>query len=154
MTEKKLRRSIKTKLAHFRLYAMATGMKVISAPMNQSHFVIETLPNYTFPLRYRANFVSEGCCPTAGGYRASSSGPALLGSMGLPFSSILPKIILPLAVCSTLVTEISTAPADHLARVIHHHHGAVVQVADALVVLLAFFQDEHIHAARRAAPPA
>ena len=26
----------------------------------------------------------------------------------LPFSSILPKIILPLAVCSTLVTEIST----------------------------------------------
>src|SRR5579863_6903735 len=27
---------------------------------------------------------------------------------GLPFSSILPKIILPLAVCSTLVTEIPT----------------------------------------------
>ena len=27
---------------------------------------------------------------------------------GLPFSSILPKIILPLAVCSTLVTVIST----------------------------------------------
>jgi len=29
------------------------------------------------------------------------------GSVLFPFSSILPKIILPLAVCSTLVTEIS-----------------------------------------------
>jgi hypothetical protein len=29
-------------------------------------------------------------------------------STTLPFSSILPKIILPLAVCSTLVTEMST----------------------------------------------
>ena len=32
---------------------------------------------------------------------------------------------------------------DHLARVVHHHHGAVVEIGDALVVLLAFLEDEH-----------
>jgi hypothetical protein len=35
--------------------------------------------------------------------------------------------------------------ADHLARVIHDDHGAVVEVGDALVVLLAFLQDEYLH---------
>ncbi len=68
------------------------------------------------------------------------------GSGLLPFSSILPKIILPLAVCSTLVTRDFDGAADHLAGVIDHDHGAVVEIADALVVFLAFFQDEHGHA--------
>ena len=40
---------------------------------------------------------------------AISTGPGRPGSPPLPFSSTLPKIIFPLAVCSTLVTEISTA---------------------------------------------
>src|SRR5258708_17082089 len=35
--------------------------------------------------------------------------------------------------------------ADQLARIVHHHHGAVVEIGDALVVLLAFFQDEDAH---------
>src|SRR5215470_11609201 len=34
---------------------------------------------------------------------------------------------------------------DHLARVVHNHHGTVVQVGDALVVLLALLQDEDAH---------
>jgi len=46
--------------------------------------------------------------PTAGGQRVISTGPGRPGSPLLPFSSTLPKIILPLAVCSTLVTEMST----------------------------------------------
>ena len=47
--------------------------------------------------------------PPVSGYRGAISTGALRGES--PFfgaSSILPKIILPLAVCSTLVTEIST----------------------------------------------
>src|SRR5439155_15519335 len=35
--------------------------------------------------------------------------------------------------------------ADGLARVIHHHHGAVVEIRHALVVFLAFFEDENFH---------
>ena len=35
--------------------------------------------------------------------------------------------------------------ADHLARVVDDHHGAVVEISDALVVFLAFFQDEDLH---------
>src|SRR5581483_3729138 len=34
---------------------------------------------------------------------------------------------------------------DHFPRVVHHHHGAIIQIGDALVVFLAFFQDEHFH---------
>lgn len=34
---------------------------------------------------------------------------------------------------------------DHAFGVIYHHHGSVVEVRDALVVLLAFFEDEHSH---------
>src|SRR5579884_323712 len=34
---------------------------------------------------------------------------------------------------------------DHLARVIHYYHGAVVQIGDALVVLLAFLKNEDAH---------
>src|SRR5579871_3899780 len=34
---------------------------------------------------------------------------------------------------------------NHLARIIHDDHGAVVQIGDTLVVLLAFFQDENAH---------
>src|ERR1039457_7353321 len=34
---------------------------------------------------------------------------------------------------------------NHLLGVIHHHHGAVIQVSHALVVLLAFFEDEDPH---------
>src|SRR2546428_57052 len=33
--------------------------------------------------------------------------------------------------------------ADHLARVVHHHHRAIVEIGDALVVLLAFLEDEN-----------
>ena len=40
--------------------------------------------------------------------RAISAAAERPGSVVRPFSSILPKIILPLAVCSTLVTEMST----------------------------------------------
>src|SRR5262249_47909962 len=35
--------------------------------------------------------------------------------------------------------------ADHLARVVDDHHRSVVEVGDALVVLLAFLEDEHLH---------
>jgi hypothetical protein len=34
---------------------------------------------------------------------------------------------------------------DHLLGVVHHHHGAIVEIGDALVVLLALFQNEHAH---------
>src|SRR5579871_4991206 len=34
---------------------------------------------------------------------------------------------------------------NHFLRVVHHHHGAVVQVSDTLVVLLAFFQNKDAH---------
>lgn len=46
--------------------------------------------------------------PTAGGYREISTGATRCVSPFRGFSSILPKIIFPLAVCSTLVTEMST----------------------------------------------
>src|SRR5581483_1957065 len=39
--------------------------------------------------------------------------------------------------------------ADHAPCVIHHHHGAVIEIADTLVVLLAFFQNHHVHALAR-----
>src|SRR5206468_11177788 len=35
--------------------------------------------------------------------------------------------------------------ADELPGVVHDHHRAVVEIGDTLVVLLAFFQDEHLH---------
>src|SRR6185369_8811392 len=35
--------------------------------------------------------------------------------------------------------------ADHLSRVVYHHHGSVVEIGHALVVLLAFLQDENSH---------
>src|SRR5215470_10302486 len=35
--------------------------------------------------------------------------------------------------------------ADHLARVVDDDHRPIVKIGDALVVLLAFFQDEHLH---------
>jgi hypothetical protein len=35
--------------------------------------------------------------------------------------------------------------ADHLACIVHDDHRAVVEVGDALVVLLAFLEDEHLH---------
>ena len=35
--------------------------------------------------------------------------------------------------------------ANHLPRVVDHYHGAVVQIRHALVVFLAFFEDEHLH---------
>ena len=38
---------------------------------------------------------------------------------------------------------------DHLLGVVHHHHGAVVQVGHALVVLLAFLQNEDPHGLAR-----
>src|ERR1022692_2112832 len=34
---------------------------------------------------------------------------------------------------------------NHLLGVVHHHHGAVVQVGDSLVILLAFLEDEDAH---------
>src|ERR1035441_8081203 len=34
---------------------------------------------------------------------------------------------------------------DQLLGVVHYHHGAVIQVSDALVVLLAFLEDEDPH---------
>src|SRR5215467_2849494 len=34
---------------------------------------------------------------------------------------------------------------DHLLGVIDHHHGAVIEIRDALVVLLALFENEHAH---------
>src|SRR5579875_1040931 len=33
--------------------------------------------------------------------------------------------------------------ADHLAGVVYHYHGSVIEIGHALVVLLAFFQDEN-----------
>ena len=36
-------------------------------------------------------------------------------------------------------------PADHAAGVVDDDHGAVVQIADALVVLLAFLKDKDLH---------
>src|SRR5581483_7078074 len=35
--------------------------------------------------------------------------------------------------------------ADHLARIVHHDHGAVIQIGHTLVVLFAFLQDEDLH---------
>ena len=35
--------------------------------------------------------------------------------------------------------------ADHLARIVDHDHGSVIEVGDSLVVLFAFFQDEDPH---------
>src|SRR5260370_27858073 len=35
--------------------------------------------------------------------------------------------------------------AAHLAGVVHHHHGAVIQVGNALVVLFAFLEDKAFH---------
>src|ERR1700735_3007934 len=38
---------------------------------------------------------------------------------------------------------------DHFARAVHHHHRAVVEVRDALIVFLAFAQDENAHGLAR-----
>src|SRR6202042_550419 len=35
--------------------------------------------------------------------------------------------------------------ADHLARIVDYHHGSVVEIGDALVVFLAFLEDEDAH---------
>src|SRR4051812_19122475 len=39
--------------------------------------------------------------------------------------------------------------ADHLACVVHHNHGAVIEVGDSLIEFLAFFQDKNLHAFTR-----
>src|SRR5207248_10123674 len=35
--------------------------------------------------------------------------------------------------------------ADHLSRIVNHDHGAIIEVSDALVVFLAFLQNENFH---------
>ena len=39
--------------------------------------------------------------------------------------------------------------ADHLPRIVHDDHGSVVEIGNALVEFLAFFQDEHLHGLAR-----
>jgi hypothetical protein len=60
--KKKLRRSINAKFAHFRLYAIAHGMTVISTPTVQSHIAIETLlkPNLAAVVSFSLSSAATG----------------------------------------------------------------------------------------------